>query len=69
MMFLIALGPAFVVLMVGVFSKRKGPTLTAAILAAILGAVTGSPVFMALDLVCVLVAYLVATSFFKKPQT
>ena len=69
MMFLIALVPAFVVLMVGFISKRKGPTLAAAILAAILGAATGSPVYMALDLVCVLVAYLVASSFFKKQES
>lgn len=68
MVFLIALVPAFVVLMVGFVTRRKGPTLTAAILAALLGALTGSPVYMALDLVCVLVAYLVASSFFKKPQ-
>jgi hypothetical protein len=69
MVFLIALVPAMVVLAVGFLTRRKGPTLMAAILMAILGAITGSPVYMALDLVCVLVGYLVATSFFKKPQT
>ena len=66
MVFLIALVPAFIVLLVGAMSKRTGPTLTVAIIAALIGAATGSPVYMALDLLCVLVAYLIASSFFKQ---
>jgi len=66
MVFLIALVPAIVVFLVGVFTRRKGPTITAAIIAGLLGAVTGNPAYMALDIICVVVAYLAATSMFKE---
>lgn len=40
MVFVIALVPAIVVFLVGAVTRRKGPTLTSAIIAGVLGAVT-----------------------------
>lgn len=66
MVFVIALVPAIIVFLVGAITRRKGPTLTAAIIAGVLGAVTGHPAYMALDIVCVVIAYLAAAPMFKK---
>ena len=56
MIWLIALVPAVVVLLIAIQTENKAATLIAAVLAALLGLLTGSPAYAALDLAAVVVA-------------
>ena len=60
MIWLIALVPAIVVLLVAIGTESKAATLSAASIAALLGLLTGSPVYAVLDLGAVAVATLFA---------
>ena len=63
--FAIAAAHAVPVVLVGAISRRKGPTIITAVFVGAVGALTGSPVYMAIDIVAVVIGYLVASSFFR----
>ena len=56
MIWLIALVPAVVVILVAIWTKSKGATLFAASIAGVLGLLSGSPAYAALDLGAVAIA-------------
>ena len=60
MIWLIALVPAVVVILVAIWTESKGATLLAALIAALLGLLTGSPAYAVLDLGAVAIATLFA---------
>ena len=64
---LICLAHAVPVWVVGIWFRSKGVTLVTAILSAVVGVLTGGPVFAILDLLAIVVAYQMASAFFRKP--